>query len=78
MAKKSEDFSMKDAARLAKSETGQQLYSVLQKKDGDLFRQAMDQAAAGNYEEVKKSMSALLKDPEVRELLSRLGGERNG
>lgn len=74
MKKKSEDFSMEDAARLAQSDTGRQLYSALRRKDSALFQQAMGQAASGNFDQVKETMSALLADPEIRDLLSRLGG----
>lgn len=77
MKKKSDDFSLDDASRIAQSDAGQQLYSALQRKDSDLFQRAMDQAASGNFGQVKQTMSALLEDPEIRELLSRLGGGAN-
>lgn len=77
MKKKSDDFSLDDASRIAQSDAGRQLYSALQRKDSDLFQQAMGQAASGNFDQVKQTMSALLEDPEIRELLSRLGGGAN-
>ncbi len=77
MKKKSDDFSLDDASRIARSDAGQQLYSALRRKDSDLFQRAMDQAASGNFGQVKQTMSALLEDPEIRELLSRLGGGAN-
>lgn len=74
MSKKSDDFSMSDAMRLAKSPAGQQLFAALQAQNGDALQQAMDQAAAGDYEQVKKTMSALLQDPKMQALLRQLGG----
>lgn len=74
MSKKSDEFSMNDAMRLAKSPAGQQLFAALQAQNADTLQQAMDQAAAGDYEQVKKTMSALLQDPKMQAFLRRLGG----
>lgn len=74
MSKKSDDFSMSDAMRLAQSPAGQQLFATLKAHNGDVLQQAMDQAAAGDYEQVKKTMSELLKDPKMQSLLRQLGG----
>lgn len=54
MQKNSEDFSMQEAMRLAKSPAGQQLFALLQQTDPAALHQAMDQAAAGDYDHVKK------------------------
>jgi catalase (peroxidase I) len=74
VSKKSDEFSMNDAMRLAKSPAAQQLFAALQAQNADTLQQAMDQAAAGDYEQVKKTMSALLQDPKMQALLRRLGG----
>ncbi len=74
MSKKSDEFSMNDAMRLAKSPAGQQLFAALQAQNADALQQAMNQAAAGDYEQVKKTMSALLQDPKMQTLLRQLGG----
>lgn len=65
--------SMKDAMRLAKSDAGRQLFELLQRTQGQQLQSAMDQAAAGNYEAVKKSLSSLLSDPEAKKLFDRMG-----
>ena len=78
MEKKTEDFSMGDAMRLAQSDAGKQLFAALQQKDSHTLQQAMRQAAAGDFAQVKQTMSDLLRDPQIRELLNRLGGNQNG
>lgn len=69
-----QSFSMQEAMRLAQSDAGKQLLSLLQKTQGDKLQEAMDQAAAGDYEQVKKTMSSLLSSPEAQALVKKLGG----
>jgi hypothetical protein len=77
MQKNSDNFSMQDALRLAKSDAGQQLFAMLRSKDSDTLNKAMEQAESGNYEQVKKTLSSLLDSPELRAMLEQLGGMRN-
>ena len=74
MQKNSEDFSVQEALRLAKSPAGQQLIAMLQRSDSGQIKQAMDQAAAGNYGKAKDTLSELLSSPEAKKLLEQLGG----
>lgn len=74
MSKKSDEFSVNDAMRLAQSPAGQRLFAALQAQNGDALRSAMDQAAKGDYDQVKKTMAELLKDPKMQALLQQLGG----
>lgn len=76
--KNSDNFSMKEALRLAQSDTGQQLFSLLNAQDGNALHQAMDQAAAGDYRSMLSTMSALLADPNARQLLEQLRREKHG
>lgn len=64
---------MKEAMKLANSDAGRQLYELLKRTQGQQLQSAMDQAASGNYEEVKRTLSSLLADPEARKLLSKMG-----
>jgi hypothetical protein len=64
---------MKEAMRLANSDAGRQLYELLKRTQGQQLQSAMDQAASGNYEDVKKTLSSLLADPEARKLLGKMG-----
>ncbi len=74
MPKNSDQFSMQDAKRLANSEAGQQLLALLKSQNSGQLQQAMEQAAAGDYAQVKQTLSTLLESEQVRELLRRLGG----
>ena len=81
MQKKSDgfnDFSMQEAMRLAQSDAGQQLFALLQATQGEQLQTAMDQAAAGDYSNVKKTLQALLADRQAQELLKQLRGDPNG
>ena len=75
MSKKSDDFSMADAMRLAQNPASRQLFDQLQAQNGTALQQAMNQAAAGNYEQVKKTLSVLLQDSQTQALLRQLGGK---
>ena len=68
-------FSQEDARRLANSADAQQLLALLQRNNGEQLRTAMNQASTGDFDQVKKTLSAALADPEVRTLLQRLGGQ---
>ena len=72
------NFSMQDAMKLAQSDAGKQLYALLQQKNPQQLKNAMNDAAAGNYEEVKNAMASMLASPEVRALLKKMGGDSNG
>ena len=64
---------MKESMKLANSDSGRQLYELLKRTQGQQLQSAMDQTASGNYEEVKRTLSSLLADPEARKLLSKMG-----
>ena len=78
MQKKSDDFSVQEAMRLARSPAGQQLLALLQQKNSPMLQKAMEEAAAGDYSAVQKTMAAALANPEVQQLLSRMRGDQNG
>ena len=75
MEKKSQDFSMEDVMRIAKSPAGQQLMALLQQKDSAALSQATAQAKAGNYSQVGQTLSSLLSSPEAQKLIKELGGK---
>lgn len=59
--------------RLAHSPAGKQLIAYLKQNNGAALQQAVDLAAAGNYQEAKKLGKELLSSPRARELLDQLG-----
>jgi hypothetical protein len=71
MQKNSQNFSMQEALRLANSDAGQRLLAILKESGGDSLSQ---KAAAGQYDEVQKSVASLMAKPEVAALLKELEG----
>ena len=65
---------IQQAMKLAQSAAGQQLIKHLQQKGGQELQDAMNQAAAGNYENAQKTISSLMQNPETRKLLEQMGG----
>ena len=78
MEKKSQDFSIKQAQRLAATPEGQKLMDMLRQKDSGQLQQAMDRAASGNYKEAGKILQSLLSSPEAQQLMKQLGGKYGG
>ncbi len=74
MQKNSENFSMQDALRLAKSDAGQQLLALLQQSDPSMLQSAADQAAAGNMDAVRQMLAPLLASDEVKQLMKQMEG----
>lgn len=74
MEKNSQDFSMEDALRLARSPAAQQLLAALRAKNPDALDRAASQAAAGNFDEAQQDLRSLLSDPALQALLRTLGG----
>ena len=72
------NFSIDEAMKLAQSEAGQRLLSLLQETKGDALRTAMDQAVAGDYSNIQKTLQLLLASDQAKELLNQLRGEANG
>lgn len=75
MQKNSQDFSMEDIMRLAKSPAGQQLIAMLQQADSKTLTQAVSQAKAGDYAQAGHTLSAMLSSPEAQRLVKELGGK---
>lgn len=74
MQKNSDNFSMQDALRLAKSPAGQQLLALLQQSDPDAMHKAMKQASDGDYSQISQTLAPLLASEDVKKLLQQMGG----
>lgn len=72
MEKKSQEFSMKEALRLAQSPAGQQLQQLLQQADQQTLNSALSQAQQGNYEDAARQIRALMSSPQAQALLKEL------
>ena len=75
MQKNSDNLSMEDALRLAKSPVGQQLLALLQQYDPNAIKQAMQQASNGDYNKVKETLTPLLASQDIQSLLRQMGGK---
>ena len=64
--------------RLANSDTGRQLLDLLQTTQGDTLQGAMDQAAAGDYDQLKKTVQQLLSNDQARQLVEKMGSDGHG
>lgn len=72
MQKKSQEFSMQEALRLANSDAGQRLLALLKQSDGQQLEKARDSAAAGDYTGATQALSTLLEREDIRRLLKQL------
>ena len=78
MEKKSQDFSIKEAKRLANTPQGQQLMHLIQQSDSAQLQKAMEAANRGNYKEAGDLLGSLLSSPEAQQLIRQLGGNHGG
>ncbi len=74
MQKNSQDFSMQEAMRLAKTPAGQQLFSLLQQSGGENLQHAANQASVGDYAKLEALLKNAVKNPEIAALIKQLGG----
>ena len=72
MQKNSQDFSIQDAMRLAKSDAGQRLLAILKQSDGQQLEKARDSATTGDYSGAMQALSSLLEREDVRRLLKQM------
>ena len=75
MQKNSDNFSMQEALRLAKSPAGQQLLALLQQSNPDAMKTAMQQASTGDYSQIQQTLAPLLASEDVQKLLRQMGGQ---
>ena len=81
MHKKSDeinDFSLQKAMSLAQSDAGKQLLSLLQSTESEKLNAAMEQAAAGDLNQVKKTMQELMASGKVQELVNKMRSDNHG
>ena len=75
MEKKSQDFSVQEAKRLANSPAGQELFRLLQQQDSAQLKKAMVLASGGNYAEAGQQLQSMLSSPEAQRLIRQIGGK---
>ncbi len=70
----SDKKSVEQAARLASTPAGQQLYQMLRQQQGHDLENAIAKANAGDYSQLQQTVSALMASPEAQALIKQLGG----
>lgn len=60
--------------QLANSPQGQAIFAQLQQSDPQALQSAMQDAQAGNYEQVKKTMTEFLSSPAGQALMQQMRG----
>lgn len=63
---------LQEAMRIAASPEAAQLKALLQQSNAQGLRQAMEQAAQGNYAGARETIKTFLSTPEAKELLEQL------
>lgn len=72
------NLSPEQIKRLAESDAGKQLFSLLQQTQGDQLKVAMDRAAAGDYAMAKQALSSMMNSPQAMALLKQLRSNQDG
>lgn len=68
------DHAIQEARKLAGTPEGKQLAALLQQLGGTDLQQSIDKAAAGDFTQAQQAIGTLLRNPEARRLLEKLGG----
>lgn len=66
---------MEEAKRLAATPEGKELAARLQQLGGMNIQQVLSKATAGDPEQAKNALSALMQNPETRKILEQLGNQ---
>ena len=72
------DLPIEKIKELSASPQGQALLSQLQNQKSKELEEAVTQAQAGNFEQVKRSVTEFLQTPAGQEMMRQLRGNRNG
>lgn len=78
MQKKSEDFSVQEAMRLANTPAGQQLLAMLRQENSDQMARIMDMAKAGDMTGAGNALKTMLTDRQVQALLKKMEDQSHG
>lgn len=78
MSGNNRDIPIQEAMRLANSEAGKELLSLLQQTNSAQLQQAMRQASEGNYAALQQTMQTLLSTEQAQALVRKLEGRTHG
>ena len=67
-----QNYSKEQLMAMAQSDAGKKLIALLQQTNSAQLQQAMNQAAAGNYAQVKDTLSSVLNNEQAQKLLKEM------
>ena len=70
--------SVEEAMRMAQTPAGQQFLHALKQSEPGKLNQLMADAAKGDYSGMQKSLTELMRNPELQELLRKMQENTNG
>lgn len=73
MQQKPDKSTMQEALRLANSPAGQKLFALLKQNSSDAVNKAGQQAAKGDFDQAKNTLSQILQSEEIQKLLKEMG-----
>jgi len=78
MQKKSDDFSMQEAMRLANTPAGQQLLALLRQENGDKLQSIMQMAQSGDLKSAGNALQNILSSQNAQTLLKEMEEQSHG
>ena len=78
MARKNEEFSQGDLARMMRKPEAQELMARLRQLDSAALQQAVQQAMRGNTDGARELLTPLMQDPTVQNLADRMRDNHGG
>ena len=78
MQKKSEDFSVQEAMRLAKTPAGQQLLAILKQEKGDKLQAIIRLAQEGNMQAAGNALQDVLSSTNAQNLIKEMEENKHG
>lgn len=67
-----QNYSKEQLMAMAQSDAGKKLLELLQQNNSAQLQEAMNQAAAGNYDRVKDTLSSVLHNEQAQKLLKEM------
>lgn len=67
-----QNYSKEQLMAMAQSDAGKKLLALLQQNNSAQLQEAMNQAAAGNYAQVKDTLSSVLNNEQAQKLLKEM------
>lgn len=78
MARKNDDFSQADLARMLRQPEARELMARLRQLDSEALQQAVHQAMQGNTAQAKDLLTPMMQDPQVQNLAERMRDSHGG